>query len=94
MIRQTKKRAVHTDEVMIHSVLDIILRDAVFSIDYLQLSPLLKWMLLKTQQVEDASQGLDERVDTVKAKTEASLWINEDTVKSTKKGKSEINPRH
>lgn len=49
---RTKER---TYEVMIHSVLDIVLRDGVFSVDDLQFGPLLEWVLLKTQQVEDAS---------------------------------------
>lgn len=49
---------VHTYEVVIHSVLDVILRDGVFPVDDLQLSSLLEWVLLKTQQVEDASKGL------------------------------------
>lgn len=44
---------------MIHSVFDIVLRDGVFSIDNLQFGPLFKWVLLKAQQVEDASKGLD-----------------------------------
>lgn len=43
---------------MIHSVLGIVLRDGVFPVDDLQLGPLLKWVLLKTQQVQDASEGL------------------------------------
>ena len=72
VIRLAKKHAVRTYEVMIHSVLDVVLRDGVFSVDYLQLCALLEWMLLKTQQVEDASQGLDERLDMVKTKTETS----------------------
>lgn len=50
-----------TYEVMIHSVLDIVLRDGVFSVDDLQFGPLLEWVLLKTQQVEDASEGLHGR---------------------------------
>lgn len=40
-----------TYEVMIHCIFDIILRDGVFSIDDLEFGPLLKWVLLKTQQV-------------------------------------------
>lgn len=43
---------------MVHSVLGVVLRDGVFPVDYLQLGPLLEWVLLETQQVEDASQGL------------------------------------
>ena len=47
-----------TYEVVIHSVLHIVLRDGVFAIDDLQLGPILKWVLLETQQVEDAPNGL------------------------------------
>lgn len=43
---------------MIHSVLGIVLRDGVFPVDDLQLGPLLEWVLLKTQQVQDTSEGL------------------------------------
>lgn len=46
---------------MVHGVLGVVLRDGVFSIDNLQFGPLLEWVLLKTQQVEDASQGLKGR---------------------------------
>lgn len=49
------KRKVHTYEVVVHSVLDIVLRDGVFSVDDLQLGSLLERVLLETQQVEDAS---------------------------------------
>lgn len=56
--RQTDR--VRTYEVMVHSVLGVILRDGVFAVDYLQLGALLKRVLLKTQQVEDAPQGLQE----------------------------------
>lgn len=57
MYRQAEIK-VHTYEVVIHSVLDVILRNGVFPVDDLQLGSLLKWVLLKTQQVEDASQSL------------------------------------
>ncbi len=49
------REEVRTYEVVIHSVLQVVLRDGVFSVDNLQLGPLLKWVLLKTQQVEDTS---------------------------------------
>ena len=53
-----QRQAVRTYEFVIHSVLDIVLRDGVFPINDLQLCTLLKWVLLETQQVEDASEGL------------------------------------
>lgn len=52
------KNAIRTYEVVKHGVFDIVLRDGVFSIDYLQFGSFLKWMLFKTQQVEDASESL------------------------------------
>lgn len=52
------RRSGRTYEVVVHSVLGVVLRDGVFPVDYLQLGPLLEWVLLETQQVEDASQGL------------------------------------
>lgn len=52
------RRSGHTYEVVVHSVLGVVLRDGVFPVDDLQLSPLLKRVLLETQQVEDASEGL------------------------------------
>lgn len=61
--QRTKGR---TYEVVIHCVRHIVLRDGVFSVDDLQLGPLLEWVLLKTQQVEDASQGLHGRAETIK----------------------------
>ncbi len=68
MDRQARicKRKIRTYEVVIHSVLGIILRDGVFSIDNLQLGPLFKRVLLKTQQVEDAPEGLHGRVEIIK----------------------------
>lgn len=56
--KEQKRMKERTYEVMIHSVFDIVLRDGVFSIDDLQFGPLFKWVLLKAQQVEDASKGL------------------------------------
>lgn len=52
------RRSGRTYEVVVHSVLGVVLRDGVFPVDYLQLGPLLEWVLLETQQVEDASEGL------------------------------------
>lgn len=49
---------VRTDEVVVHGVLDVVLRDGVFSVDDLQLGPVLERVLLETQQVEDAPQRL------------------------------------
>lgn len=40
---------VRTYEVVIHSVLDIVLRDGVFPVDDLQLGPLFERVLLETQ---------------------------------------------
>lgn len=52
------RRSGRTYEVVVHGVLGVVLRDGVFPVDYLQLGPLLEWVLLETQQVEDASEGL------------------------------------
>lgn len=48
----------HTYEVVVHCVFDIVLWNRIFSVDNLQFGSILEWVLLKTQQVEDASKGL------------------------------------
>ena len=53
-----------TDELVVNSVLEVILRDGVLPVDYLQLSALLEGVLLKTQQVEDTTQCLERERDT------------------------------
>lgn len=53
---QRKRR--HTYEVVVHCVFDIVLWNGIFSVDNLQFGSILEWVLLKTQQVEDASKGL------------------------------------
>lgn len=55
------ERSGRTYEVVVHCVLLVILRDGVFPIDDLQLGPLLEWVLLETQQVEDASESLSDK---------------------------------
>lgn len=45
---------------MVHSVLGVVLRDGVFPVDDLQLGALFEWVLLETQQVEDAPEGLSD----------------------------------
>lgn len=48
----------HTYEVVVHYVFDIVLWNGIFPVDNLQFGSILEWVLLKTQQVEDASKGL------------------------------------
>lgn len=48
----------HTYEVVVHCVFDVVLWNGIFSVDNLQFGSILEWVLLKTQQVEDASKGL------------------------------------
>ena len=43
---------------MVDGVLEVVLRNGVFAVDDLQLSPLLKGVLLEAEQVENAAQGL------------------------------------
>lgn len=49
-----------TYEVVVHGVLGVVLRDGVFPVDDLQLGPLFEWVLLETQQVEDAAKSLSD----------------------------------
>lgn len=51
-------RSKHTYEVVVHRVFDVVLRNGIFPVDDLQFGSILEWVLLKTQQVEDASEGL------------------------------------
>lgn len=53
-----QRKREHTYEVMVHCVFDVVLWNGIFSVDNLQFGSILEWMLLKTQQVEDASKGL------------------------------------
>lgn len=76
------KRLRRTYEVVVHSVLLVILRDGVFPVDDLQLGPLLKWVLLETQQVEDASEGLSDKqtrektINTLTTQNKTDVWTN------------------
>lgn len=63
-----------TYEVVVHSVLGVVLRDGVFPVDDLQLGPLLERVLLETQQVEDASEGLSDG-QTGKKRTNETLIL-------------------
>lgn len=53
-----QRRRGHTYEVVVHYVFDIVLWNGIFPVDNLQFGSILEWVLLKTQQVEDASKGL------------------------------------
>lgn len=53
-----RRRREHTYEVVVHGVFGVVLWNGIFSIDNLQFGSVLEWVLLKTQQVEDASKGL------------------------------------
>ncbi len=50
-----------TDELVKDSVVDVILRNAVFAVNYLEFGSLFKWVLLKTEQVQDAAQSLENK---------------------------------
>ncbi len=47
-----------TDELVKDCVLGVILRNVVFAVYYLEFGSLFKWVLLKTEQVQDAAQSL------------------------------------
>lgn len=53
-----QRRRGRTYEVVVHYVFDIVLWNGIFPVDNLQFGSILEWVLLKTQQVEDASKGL------------------------------------
>ncbi len=50
-----------TDELVKDSVVGVILRNAVFAVNYLEFGSLFKWVLLKTEQVQDAAQSLENK---------------------------------
>lgn len=43
---------------MVYYVFDVVLRNGIFPVDNLQFGSILEGVLLKTQEVEDASEGL------------------------------------
>lgn len=64
LLSQDKQNA-RTYQVVIHGVLDVILRHWVFPVDNLQFGPVLEWVLLKAEQVEDAPEGLRGGAETI-----------------------------
>lgn len=53
-----QRRGEHTYEVVVYYVFDVVLRNGIFPVDNLQFGSILERVLLKTQEVEDASEGL------------------------------------
>lgn len=53
-----QRRGEHTYEVVVYYVFVIVLRNGIFPVDNLQFGAILERVLLKTQEVEDASEGL------------------------------------
>ena len=49
---------------MVDGVLGVVLGDGILPVHDLQLGALLEWVLLKTQQVQDAAQRLDGHTHT------------------------------
>lgn len=52
------RRGEHTYQVVVYYVFDVVLRNGIFPVDNLQFGSILEGVLLKTQEVEDASEGL------------------------------------
>lgn len=52
------RRFALTDEIVVDGVFGVVLRYGVLPVDDLQLGAFLERVLLETQQVEDAAQGL------------------------------------
>lgn len=50
-----------TDELVKDCVLGVILRNVVFAVYYLEFGSLFKWVLLETEQVQDAAQSLENK---------------------------------
>lgn len=53
-----QRKTEHTYEVVVHCVFHVVWWNGIFSVDNLQFGSILEWVLLKTQQVQDASKGL------------------------------------
>lgn len=53
-----QRRGGRTYEVVVDDVFDVVLRNGIFPVDNLQFGSILERVLLKTQEVEDASEGL------------------------------------
>lgn len=66
------RRGEHTYEVVVYYVFDVVLRNGIFPVDNLQFGSILERVLLKTQEVEDASEGLCRREVVKKALRETS----------------------
>lgn len=55
------RRGEHTYEVVVDYVFEVVLRNGIFPVDNLQFGSVLERVLLKTQEVEDASECLRRR---------------------------------